>query len=330
LDLVLKTTKGSKSVRSDIVELGAFHSAEIEVLLLTNQIANKQSYLKFTLPISTDDGLYMNSEQARALGEDLCELYGAARPFPHIVIDNFLPEKLIEEITSSFPGDLLPQDTLYENEYTGLHKRQVYPEDCENKVRRVFHFLNSAPILQFLEGLTAIHSLIGDPYFQGGGFHEIRRGGKLRIHADFRVNERLHLIRRVNLLLYLNKGWDIHFGGALELWDAEMKSMKQSIDPLFNRCVIFNTNSNSYHGHPDPLKTPDGLTRRSIALYYYTASDRVYEEEPPSSTVFFARPEEQQIHKWNLLVLRIQNQLKDWTPPVVFRAAIRLKSKLKR
>lgn len=39
---------------------------------------------------------------------------------------------------------------------------------------------------------------------------------------------------------------------------------------MFNRCVIFETNEISYHGHPKPLKTPEGINRKSLATYYYT------------------------------------------------------------
>ena len=49
-----------------------------------------------------------------------------------------------------------------------------------------------------------------------------------------------------------------------------MKSCVKKIVPYFNKIVIFNTNDFSYHGHPDTLKCPDNITRKSIALYYYS------------------------------------------------------------
>ena len=49
-----------------------------------------------------------------------------------------------------------------------------------------------------------------------------------------------------------------------------MKKCVQQISPLFNRCVIFNTDEDSFHGLPDPINCPDSMTRKSIALYYYT------------------------------------------------------------
>ena len=106
--------------------------------------------------------------------------------------------------------------------YAGLHKRQILPEECDAPARQLFHFFNSQPMLEFLEGLTTIQALIPDPYFVGGGYHETGRGGKLGIHADFRINEQLHLHRRLNVIIYLNEDWETPYGGKLELWDREM------------------------------------------------------------------------------------------------------------
>lgn len=287
------------------------------------------AYPNATLPISDDGSLHLDSKKARAYGEELSGHYCFAEPFPHIVIDNFLPLRFIEEIYSSFPAEKLADDKFYENDYGGLHKRQVLPESCGQNIRSIFHFFNSSPVLQFLEGLTSIESLIGDPYFHGGGFHEIFKGGRLGVHADFRINEQLHLNRRINVLIYLNKNWDPDFGGNLELWDREMKSKVDSIAPIFNRCVIFNTDADSYHGHPDPLKTPSQITRKSIALYYYTASKKVYEDTPAHSTMYVARPSDSIEIKKQVAKLRSQNYIKDWLPPVVFRGLIKLKKIIK-
>ncbi len=287
------------------------------------------TYPHATLPISADDKLHLDSKIARALGEELSGTYCFAEPFPHIVIDNFLPLPFIEEIYNLFPTEKLADDKFYESDYSGLHKRQVLPESCEQKIRSIFHFFNSAPVLQFLEGLTTIDSLIGDPYFNGGGFHEIFRGGKLGVHADFRINEQLHLNRRINVLIYLNKNWDPDFGGNLELWDRGMKSKVDSVAPLFNRCVIFNTDADSYHGHPVPLNTPNDITRKSIALYYYTASKKIYEDTPAHSTMYVARPSDSKYIKRQVAKLRLQNYIKDWVPPAAFRGLVKLKKIIK-
>jgi hypothetical protein len=280
--------------------------------------------------VSIDDGVYLNIKDAKVFGESLSGDYCFAEPFPHIVIDNFLPIELIDKIYANFPMERLDGDVMFELGYAGLHKRQVQPANCNGFIREVFGFFNSAPVVQFLESLTTIPSLIPDPHFVGGGFHETSAGGKLGIHADFRINETLHLNRRINMIIYLNKEWDEVYGGQLELWDKAMKDKVHSIAPVYNRCVIFNTDADSFHGHPDPLMTPDGITRKSLALYYYTASKRIYEDSVSHSTMYKARANDDAATKKEVSRLTFDNYLKDLTPPVFYRVFRRVSDKLSR
>lgn len=284
------------------------------------------------LPINVADGFKLDSKNAREIGESLSGDYCFAEPFPHVVLDNFLPEALIRGIIEHFPQDRMQSDVVFDAGYAGHHKRQVQPLDCDDYCRRVFSFFNSQPFLQFLEGLSSIEGLLPDPYFIGGGFHEIGRGGKLGIHADFRINERLHLERRMNVIVYLNENWRDEYNGALELWSRDMAQMKKRVMPLINRCVIFNTDADSYHGHPDPLETPEGVLRRSVALYYYTASRAIYDETPNRSTMYAARPTDDASVRREARNLRVEQHLAQWVPPALLRysrAVIRRVRKLR-
>ena len=195
-----------------------------------------------------------------------------------------------DRVTKWFGTVAALMDVSFEIGYGGQHKRQILPDSCDAAARELFHFFNSRPFVEFLEGLTAISGLIPDPWFVGGGFHETRRGGKLGIHADFRINEKLAVHRRINVIIYLNETWDEAWGGHLELWSRDMAVKEKSVAPLLNRAVVFNTDATSYHGHPDPLASPEGIARRSIALYYYTASRAIYDEVPANSTIYRSRP----------------------------------------
>ena len=205
----------------------------------------------------------------------------------------------------------------------------MLPEDCDQFSRELFRFFNSRPVLQFLEGLTGIEGLLPDPYFAGGGYHEITRGGRLGVHADFRINEKLHVQRRLNMLIYLNRDWDEAWGGQLELWSRDMKTCVQRVSPLVNRCVVFNTEADTWHGHPDPLQTPDNVTRKSIALYYYTASKQIYQETPHRSTMYVARPNDSAQNKAEARKFRTEEYLKDWLPPIAYRGLGRVRRVLK-
>jgi len=205
------------------------------------------------------------------VSSDLSQAYQTAEPFPHIVIDNFLPEFFLDQIITHFP---LPEEaTVSHKSDTQYLKKGYRPQQLNgNPCVHYLATLNSVPMLDFLQQLTGITGLIPDPYYEGGGLHETDNGGMLQIHADFTLHKKLQVARRINMIIFLNKDWKYEYGGALELWDSQMKTKQQEIVPIYNRCVIFNTSADSFHGHPVPVNCQPGLSRRSVALYFYTAS----------------------------------------------------------
>ncbi|HWB62556.1 MAG TPA: 2OG-Fe(II) oxygenase, partial [Chitinophagales bacterium] len=167
-----------------------------------------------------------------------------------------------------------------------------------------------------------IKNLVPDPVFEGGGLHQIKPGGYLKVHADFNKHRGTGLDRRLNVLIYLNENWDESYGGHFELWDKEMKNCEVKILPLFNRMAMFNTTDFSYHGHPNPLTCPPDRSRRSIALYYYSngrpASEVTAGQEHRITTAFVARPEDSgEMKRYNNAVYWAQ-QL---TPPILVKIA---------
>jgi Rps23 Pro-64 3,4-dihydroxylase Tpa1-like proline 4-hydroxylase len=223
--------------------------------------------------------------------------YSGAVPFPHAVIDRFIDTKTIAQVAREFPGRD-DQDTWLDyngNDAMGRplqhRKHHISDEDRLGAVtQRLLYELKSARFLKILSTLTGIEHLIPDALNHGGGLHMNCRGAMLKIHADFSRHPNWHLDRRLNLLLYLNEGWQPRFGGDLELWDADMQACRKRVAPVAGRCVIFSTSSTSFHGHPDPVACSDEVTRKSIALYYYTNS-RPSADEPVHSTLWQARPD---------------------------------------
>lgn len=202
--------------------------------------------------------------------ESLAREYRGAAPFPHVVIDDFLDPDLAEEASAAFPiadDEIWIHYSHYNSDKHGLTKIEVIPEP----MRSILTSLNSPRFLRHLEKLTGIDGLLADPDLEGGGLHQSQVGGYLNVHADFTVHPiRRDLRRRVNLLVYLNDDWKDEYEGHLELWSRDMKTCHARISPLLNRCVIFNTDVDSYHGVPEPLRCPPDRTRNSMALYYYT------------------------------------------------------------
>ncbi|WP_457978796.1 2OG-Fe(II) oxygenase [Ectopseudomonas composti] len=230
---------------------------------------------------------------------EFAPLYQGNHPFPHIVIDNLLPETTMARLLAEYPQD---QSLPIWNEATHKHKQtgDYVQKDKRNirdlmgmppTYRQLIWELNSHYFLDFLTGLTGIANLIPDPKLRGAGIHQIARGGFLKVHADFASHRDFGLDRRLNFLLYLNPNWLPEYGGELELWDQSMQGPPQRVLPILNRCVIFSTTATSYHGHPKPLTCPEGIYRKSLALYYYTNGRPAGEAEPGFVTLWQDVPE---------------------------------------
>ena len=219
--------------------------------------------------------------------DSLRKRYHEASPFSHAVFENFLVPLAAEKAAGEFP-DLKSSEWIH---YVHVNEKKFGKTDSQTfgpTLAAIVEELNSPRFLQFLKALTGIEGLFADSTLEGGGLHQSPKGGFLNIHADFTIHpHHRDWRRRVNVLVYLNKDWQENYGGHLELWDKAMKNQVHKIAPLLNRCVIFNTDEDAYHGHPEPLTCPEGTTRKSIALYYFTK-----EATPPRirSTEYKARP----------------------------------------
>jgi hypothetical protein len=210
-------------------------------------------------------------ESLREMGERWHRAYSSNEPFPHIVIDDFFDSHTLSAVLAEVNAlDRSRRYAKFVDRKTDHNKFAYFPEAVGPDTSRLVNFLNSGPILSYMEQLTGIDNLIADPSYFGGGLHWIENGGFLEVHADFNHLKKYNLERRINLLLYLNENWKDEYNGQLELWDRKTMTKAKSVAPIFNRCVVFSTTKESLHGHPAPLATPPGIARRSLALYYYT------------------------------------------------------------
>lgn len=218
-------------------------------------------------------------------------IYQKNEPFPHIILDDFLMNAPVKEVAKRFPS---PHDLKWWK-YENILERKLALDDLTQVhgiIRNLVYELMSKPFVTFLEHMTGIHGLIVDHTLNGGGLHQIVRGGKLDIHADYNYHPITKLDRRLNVLLYLNENWEPEWNGNLELWDKGMTQCVRSIEPIMNRLVVFSTTDDSFHGHPDPLMCPEFECRKSIALYYYTNGRPAHERSAPHSTIFKKRPQD--------------------------------------
>jgi hypothetical protein len=260
----------------------------------------------------------LDGSTVREKGLDLQELYTAADPYPHIVIDNFLPDSVLERCLTEFPADTATITDIYNRKQERL-KRTFTPDLLPPFSRHLFYAFNSRPFIRVMENICGIRGLIPDPYFEGGGYHEITQGGHLSIHADFNHHAPMNLERRINALIYLNKDWKDQYGSQLELWDNDMTRCVKSIAPVFNRCVIFNTTCQSNHGNPHPVNHPERMPRRSIALYYYTATWDA--SKRTHTTQFRVRPGTKDARDFKVKGAELVG---DVIPPVLYRRLVNL------
>jgi Rps23 Pro-64 3,4-dihydroxylase Tpa1-like proline 4-hydroxylase len=269
------------------------------------------------------DALYAKpfTAELQRLAGSLADTHRCAEPFPHTVIDSFLPDSVLAAAAATFPGRDEPGWRVYDHEQE-MKREFSRVEALPEPLRQLLLFLNSAIMLEFLEQLTGIDGLIPDPYFVGGGLHEIEPGGWLEVHADFNRYERLRLDRRINLLLYLNRDWREHYGSHLELWDREMTGCVKRVLPVYNRCVIFNTTDQAFHGHSTPLRCPPDRARRSLALYYYSNGRPAMEQAPAHSTLWQQRPGVAGLRRGHWSAKRFLLRL---TPPIAIEAYERLR-----
>lgn len=218
----------------------------------------------------------------------LARQYRENDPVPHIFLRDFLMPDVAQSVAEKFPKPQSEAWTHYQHQNEnklGLAKRECFPPELGVVVDE----LNSPEFVNWLSRLTGIAGLMADPMLEGGGLHQSGRGGFLNVHTDFSNHHyHKHWRRRVNLILYLNPNWREEWGGAIELWDSTMHHCVAKYPPLLNQVLIFNTDHRSFHGFPEPLQCPEGVSRKSVALYYYTVDSS--DHMAVRSTNYRARP----------------------------------------
>ncbi|NEQ23911.1 MAG: hypothetical protein F6K28_33190, partial [Microcoleus sp. SIO2G3] len=218
----------------------------------------------------------LNYNLLEAQSDDYAKRFAEAKPHRNLVIDGFLDWEIADKAFQNFPK-MEQMDTLKDFRQ---HKAQDPAIDKFHPIfgEIIFQYLHSERFLKILSKITSISDLIADNQLYAAGLAQGSNGSFLNIHIDNSSHPVTHYYRRLNLLLYLNKNWAEEKGGHLELWSSDM-SESVAILPIFNRMVIFATDKQSWHGYRH-VNTPDGDTRKSINIYYFT-------EQSPDFTDYY-------------------------------------------
>lgn len=234
----------------------------------------------------------------KSIAKKLNSHYNKEFPFPHVVIDDFVYSPLLEKAWNEMKSfEYFGYDGT---SYSAEHQiNKFFTPWCENNIRDIeieapatyslMKYFNSSEFISFVEEISGIKNLLPDPTWFGGAVHKIGRGGKLDIHADYTKHRHLDIYRRLTMLIYMNKEWDLNWGGNLEIWDKEMKFCVKEIEPIFNRMVLFNVTHDSFHGHPKPMVCPEDVNRYSFSICYFT-KEKSYTIEDAHSAIWQELP----------------------------------------
>jgi hypothetical protein len=216
--------------------------------------------------------------------------YLAAAPWPHVVLDGLFDDELLDAALDEVRA--LDEERMEQASTRNMVKRETAdPALLGPATLALLDQMNGPILLDLIARLTAIPDLEPDPVRHWAGVHETPPGGFTKVHVDFDRHPESGLYHRTNALLYLNREWDLAWGGQLELWPADMSAVGTMILPLANRLVVFETNASTFHGLPAPVDTPDGRSRLSLAAYQFSPT-------PPAPTgrrrlsKYAARPED--------------------------------------
>src|SRR4029079_19159775 len=113
---------------------------------------------------------------------ELSRTYRRENPFPHIALENFIDPEVAGQAVADFPsaesGEWIQYRHVSERKL-GQNKREAIPAPF----LRIIDEFNSDRFISFLGEMTGIEGLVPDPQLEGGGLHQIPRGGFLNLHA---------------------------------------------------------------------------------------------------------------------------------------------------
>jgi hypothetical protein len=226
--------------------------------------------------------------------DELRETFLDARPFRHVVIDDFFENDYAERLLDEFPS-FDRRLAMSENGNIGGKAVNTKIAAISPAYEDLYGFISSQPFLEFVSRLSGLPDLILDPAMYGGGTHENLQGQELDPHVDFNLDQAEQLHRRLNLIVYLNKDWRPEWGGGLEIHSNPRRPEENQIrtyNPIFNRAVLFETNEYSWHGFPKIALPEDKrhLSRKSISIYLYTKERPAEEIAPRHATFYVQRP----------------------------------------
>jgi hypothetical protein len=255
--------------------------------------------------------------------EELRQIYGSGAPFPHIILDGLFAPNLLDPVLAEMAAMSGKQWRVVESGSLERMRRMRSGVELGAAGAQLVSLVHSASFLYLLSEITGIWQLLPDPYLQGAGYAAMKRGDFFKVHSDRNIAYDTGLTRRLAMIVFLNKEWDTKYGGQLELWNDAGTQCDVTIDPLYNRTILFEVADPNYHGVPKPIDCPSDRSRQSFIVYYHTVGIDGKSEVKPHSSLFAPS-----FYREPVSLLRSLGR--EVTPPVLVKAARKLTSLLKR
>jgi Rps23 Pro-64 3,4-dihydroxylase Tpa1-like proline 4-hydroxylase len=207
-----------------------------------------------------------------------------AVPTRYVAIDQVLPESLARAIHAAYPPveTMRLLDTFREQKYTSKSMEKMDP-----LIAAATFAFQTPEMINLVAEITGIRDMEGDPHLYAGGISAMTKGQFLNPHIDNSHDQDRRLYRVLNLLFYVTPDWNSDHGGNLELWDRKVRQ-REEIPSLFNRLVLMETNSESWHS----VNEVRSEGKRCCVSNYYFSPHPPGGKEHFHITFFMARPEQ--------------------------------------
>lgn len=196
------------------------------------------------------------------------------KPFPHYVIDDFLPDDIFSELVNVG----LAEKALIKRQFeTSLESgKSVHGNEGMNSASNIpIQLLGGkfgSKLISDLFGVDGVSSMFDRPNFGGYyPFHQMSEGGFLGAHVDHSssTDGQIHI---ANCIFYASPNWPELWGGDTILFDRSGLREVARVHPKPNRLLVFLHSSLAFHG-VDTLHCPTNAKRMTYYMDYYATSE---------------------------------------------------------
>ncbi len=191
------------------------------------------------------------------------------KPFPHLILDNFLTQNFFKKLNLEGFNTLKKQG---KNFNTDLEKNKWISKNSQlpKQIKLIINELNKKEWINNLSRLSKIDNLFSTKVSNTdlANYHEMKEKGYLGPHVDHSSDPDTDSPHVLNLLLYLSKKWNYKWGGSTLLFDEKGKKIIKEIQYRPNRAIIFLHTPYSFHGVKKISKNK--YIRSSIYVDYYS------------------------------------------------------------